>query len=220
MPPYINTIGYRVFLGLNQYFVASDVGYGKMQWYAFHGEPPSCRTFPEGKKKRLMDLFGNWCNEVKTLISETPEDMIMQRDIYDRDIINTWGIGRVTLLGDAAHPMQPNLGLGGCMAIEDCYQLILELDKVGSGFEESEVTSALRRYEKKRIPRVRVLHTASRMASKMLVNYRPYIEFQLWPLSKLTDMQIKHPGIHVARALLKFTLPQFVNWMISGHGLW
>lgn len=44
--------------------------------------------------------------------------MILQRDIYDRDMINTWGIGRVTLLGDAAHPMQPNLGQGGCMAIE------------------------------------------------------------------------------------------------------
>lgn len=77
--------------------------------------------FSAGKKKKLMDLFGNWCNEVKTLISETPENMILQRDIYDRDIINTWGIGRVTLLGDAAHPMQPNLGLGGCMAIEVCY---------------------------------------------------------------------------------------------------
>ena len=65
-----------------------------------------------------MDLFGNWCNEVIALISETPENMILQRDIYDRDLINTWGIDRVTLLGDAAHPMQPNLGQGGCMAIE------------------------------------------------------------------------------------------------------
>ncbi|XP_027338651.1 zeaxanthin epoxidase, chloroplastic-like [Abrus precatorius] len=220
MPPYIDTIGYRVFLGLNQYFVASDVGHGKMQWYAFHGEPPSSASFPEGKKKRLLDLFGNWCNEVVTLISETPEHMILQRDIYDRDMINTWGVGRVTLLGDAAHPMQPNLGQGGCMAIEDCYQLILELDKVAEhGSEESEVISALKRYEKKRIPRVRVVHTASRMASKMLVNYQPYIEFKIWPLSNLTKMQIKHPGIDVARALLKFTFPQFITWMISGHGL-
>lgn len=52
------------------------------------------------------------------LISETPEDMILQRDIYDRDMIYSWGVGCVTLLGDAAHPMQPNLGQGGCMAIE------------------------------------------------------------------------------------------------------
>ncbi|KAG4990077.1 hypothetical protein AAZX31_09G000400 [Glycine max] len=222
VPPYIDTVGYRVFLGLNQYFVASDVGHGKMQWYAFHGEPPSSDPFPEaGKKKRLLDLFGNWCDEVIALISETPEHMIIQRDIYDRDMINTWGIGRVTLLGDAAHPMQPNLGQGGCMAIEDCYQLILELDKVAKhGSDGSEVISALRRYEKKRIPRVRVLHTASRMASQMLVNYRPYIEFKFWPLSNVTTMQIKHPGIHVAQALFKFTFPQFVTWMIAGHGLW
>jgi len=55
---------------------------------------------------------------VIALISETSENMILQRDIYDRDLINTWGIDRVTLLGDAAHPMQPNLGQGGCMAIE------------------------------------------------------------------------------------------------------
>lgn len=68
-----------------------------------------------------MDLFGKWCNEVITLISDTPEDMILQRDIYDRDMIYTWGIGRVTLIGDAAHPMQPNLGQGGCMAIEVGY---------------------------------------------------------------------------------------------------
>ena len=47
--------------------------------------------------------------------------MILQRDIYDRDMIYSWGIGRVTLLGDAAHPMQPNLGQGGCMAIEVWY---------------------------------------------------------------------------------------------------
>ncbi|KAK7405454.1 hypothetical protein VNO78_06759 [Psophocarpus tetragonolobus] len=220
VPPYIDTIGYRVFLGLNQYFVATDVGHGHMQWYAFHREPPSNDPFPEDKKKRLLDLFGNWCNEVIALISETPEHMILRRDIYDRDMINTWGIGRVTLLGDAAHPMQPNLGQGGCMAIEDCYQLILELDNVAKdGSYGPEVISALRRYEKKRIPRVRVLHAASRMASKMLVNYQPYIEFKFWPLSQNeTNMQIKHPGIHVAQALFKFVFPQFVDWMIAGHG--
>lgn len=52
------------------------------------------------------------------LIQETPESMILQRDIYDRDMIYSWGTGRVALLGDAAHPLQPNLGIGGCMAIE------------------------------------------------------------------------------------------------------
>ncbi|KAK9283022.1 hypothetical protein L1049_011249 [Liquidambar formosana] len=150
VPPYIDTVGYRVFLGLNQYFVASDVGNGKMQWYAFHKEPPMKTDPPRGKRKRLLELFRNWCNEVITLISETPDYMILQRDIYDRDMIYSWGVGRVTLLGDAAHPMQPNLGQGGCMAIEDCYQLILELDDVAKSSSNvrlsEEIISALRRY--------------------------------------------------------------------------
>ena len=39
VPADIDTVGYRVFLGNSQYFVSSDVGGGKMQWYAFHKEP-------------------------------------------------------------------------------------------------------------------------------------------------------------------------------------
>uniref|UniRef100_A0A7N2M104 FAD-binding domain-containing protein n=1 Tax=Quercus lobata TaxID=97700 RepID=A0A7N2M104_QUELO len=141
VPPYIDTVGYRVFLGLNQYFVALYVGNEKMQWYAFHKgrpqrnttDPPSC-----GKKKRLLELFGNWCNEVITLIMETPEHMVLQRDIYDRDMISCWGIGRVTLLGDAAHPMLPNLGQGGCMAIESIWDVVS-----GSRRQNSHVASIL-----------------------------------------------------------------------------
>ncbi|GFY92135.1 zeaxanthin epoxidase [Actinidia rufa] len=174
VPPYVDTVGYRVFLGSNQYFVASDVGSGKMQWYAFHKEAPM-NDDPPGKKERLLELFGSWCSEVVTLISETAEDMILQRDIYDRDMIYPWGIGRVTLLGDAAHPMQPNLGQGGCMAIEDCYQLILELDKVAQdGYDvclSNEIVLALKRYEKKRMYRVSIVHAMSRMASKMLATF-------------------------------------------------
>lgn len=79
---------------------------------------------PAGKKRLLEEKFGKWCDEVIALIQETPESMILQREIYDRDMIYSWGIGRVALLGDAAHPLQPNLGQGGCMAIEVCYHLI------------------------------------------------------------------------------------------------
>ncbi|KAM7472448.1 hypothetical protein LguiA_010631 [Lonicera macranthoides] len=224
VPPYIDYIGYRVFLGLNQYFVASDVGKGKMQWYAFHKESPFNPDDPlTGKKEKLIGLFGSWCRDVVTLISKTQEDMILQRDIYDRDMIYSWGIGRVTLLGDAAHPMQPNLGQGGCMAIEDCYQLILELDKVaksGHDFSTSnEITSALKRYEKKRMIRVSTVHTVSRMASKMLSSYQPYIAFGPITLFHLPRIKILHPAIHIARAILHFCLPKFMTWLLTGPGL-
>ncbi|KAL6288407.1 hypothetical protein ACE6H2_005917 [Prunus campanulata] len=143
--------------------------------------------------------------------------MILQRDIYDRDMIYSWGIGRVALLGDAAHPLQPNLGQGGCMAIEDCYQLIHELDQVPNTGSDA-ICSALRRYAKKRIRRVGIVHAATRMASEMLALYQPCIQFKTGPLAHLSTLQITHPAFPMARAFLQYLLPEFMTWMIAGHG--
>ncbi|BFG20083.1 hypothetical protein CerSpe_063580 [Prunus speciosa] len=218
VPPYIDSVGYRIFLGLNQCFVALDVGNGNMQWFAFHKQPPMSTDPPEGKKKKLLEeIFGKWCDEVVALIQETPENMILQRDIYDRDMIYSWGIGRVALLGDAAHPLQPNLGQGGCMAIEDCYQLIHELDQVPNTGSDA-ICSALRRYAKKRIRRVGIVHAATRMASEMLALYQPCIQFKTGPLAHLSTLQITHPAFPMARAFLQYLLPEFMTWMIAGHG--
>jgi zeaxanthin epoxidase len=49
-------VGYRVFLGNCQYFVSSDVGGGKMQWYAFHKEPAGGRDEDGQRKGRLLKV--------------------------------------------------------------------------------------------------------------------------------------------------------------------
>ena len=95
--------------------------------YGFHKEPAGGQDVPGGKKERLLHIFGHWTDMVTDLIKATPEADVLRRDIYDRPPILRWTSGRVALLGDSAHAMQPNLGQGGCMAIEDGYQLAKDL---------------------------------------------------------------------------------------------
>ncbi|KAI7746915.1 hypothetical protein M8C21_020644 [Ambrosia artemisiifolia] len=214
IPPDIDTVGYRVFLGHKQYFVSSDVGGGKMQWYAFHKEPAGGTDKPDGKKERLLEIFGGWCDNVVDLLLATDEEAILRRDIFDRTPKFTWGKGRVTLLGDSVHAMQPNLGQGGCMAIE--------LDKAWKKSTESgapiDITSSLRRYEDARRLRVAVIHGLARMAAIMASTYKAYLGVGLGPLSFLTNFRIPHPGRVGGRFFIDIGMPLMLSWVLGGNG--
>jgi 2-polyprenyl-6-methoxyphenol hydroxylase-like FAD-dependent oxidoreductase len=72
---------------------------------------------------------------------------MIRTDIHDRSPIMRWADGRVVLLGDAAHPMTPNLGQGGCQAIEDAVVLSRALarhDGVSAAFHEYEAARVRR----------------------------------------------------------------------------
>ncbi|MBV9803814.1 MAG: FAD-dependent monooxygenase [Solirubrobacterales bacterium] len=77
--------------------------------------------------------------------------------LYDRDPIAQWTRGRVTVLGDAAHPMLPYLGQGACQAIEDGCVLAAAL-----AAEPDDPLAALARYERTRRPRASQVVLASR----------------------------------------------------------
>ncbi|GMI68830.1 ABA DEFICIENT 1, IMPAIRED IN BABA-INDUCED STERILITY 3, NON-PHOTOCHEMICAL QUENCHING 2 [Hibiscus trionum] len=220
VPADIESVGYRVFLGHKQYFVSSDVGAGKMQWYAFHKESPG-GVDTNGKKERLLKIFEGWCDNVIDLIVATDEDAILRRDIYDRTPSLTWGRGRVTLLGDSIHAMQPNMGQGGCMAIEDGYQLALELDKAWNGSVESktaiDVVSSLRSYERARRLRVAIIHGMARMAAIMASTYKAYLGVGLGPLSFLTKFRIPHPGRVGGRFFIDLAMPVMLSWVLGGN---
>ena len=64
-----------------------------------------------------------------------------------------WGKGNVTLSGDASHPMTPNLGQGGCTALEDAVLLAAEVSKAFEAKGTSGLEPALRRYEQRRSAR-------------------------------------------------------------------
>jgi len=63
--------------------------------------------------------FAGWHKDVTDIISGTPPEGCFRWSLHTRGALDSWVIGRATLLGDAAHPMTPFLGMGAALAIED-----------------------------------------------------------------------------------------------------
>ena len=176
--------GYKVYIGPQRYFVTSDVGDGRIQWYAFFALPPGTKKAPSGwggsvrdeqanPEENLVDyiksLHEGWSDEIMTILDATPPDSVEQRDLYDRapEFFRSWAKGNVVLMGDAVHAMMPNLGQGGCQAIEDAYVLgeILENVKTTEKLEDG-----LQEFYRKRILRVSAVQFLSRLASDLIIN--------------------------------------------------
>ena len=149
-----------------------------IQWYAFLNIPPGGVPPESSKGEGAIDFlrpqFEGWSDEVFQLLESTPFEEVEQRDLYDRAPQVTWATGRVCLLGDAAHPMMPNLGQGGCMAIEDAFVLGRELGRVNH--ERASIPLALKRYNQNRAIRAASVQGMSRLSSAILFQYNHPVE--------------------------------------------
>jgi 2-polyprenyl-6-methoxyphenol hydroxylase-like FAD-dependent oxidoreductase len=74
-------------------------------------------------KAYLLETFGTWHPPIPALLERTPAETILESRIVDRAPIPRWHADNLLLLGDAAHPMTPDLGQGGGQAIEDAVVL-------------------------------------------------------------------------------------------------
>ena len=135
--------------GIGKRFGILRIGNGNFTWYATMNAPPDHRDASDGRQREILDEFAGWHAPVLDLIAATSDDAILKHPAYDVAPLRRWSSRRVTLLGDAAHPCTPNLGQGGCMALEDA----LVLAKCFAN--ESSVETALSRYEYLRRTRTR-----------------------------------------------------------------
>ena len=104
----------------------------------------------------FLDLYHDFHPDVKEIIKVLPPELLFKWALRDRAPLSDWTNGRVTVLGDAAHPMTPFLGQGAVMAIEDGMV-------VGRCFHEaSNIGEALALYEGSRKERANGVQLQSR----------------------------------------------------------
>ncbi|MFC4908652.1 FAD-dependent monooxygenase [Actinomadura gamaensis] len=103
---------------------------------------PAGASAPDGEKAELTRLFGSWHAPIPELVGKAGP--ILRNDVrYLDEPLPAMHRGKVALLGDAAHPMTPNLGQGACQAVED--GIVLAHEMTGGG--------GLPAYTRARLPR-------------------------------------------------------------------
>jgi 2-polyprenyl-6-methoxyphenol hydroxylase-like FAD-dependent oxidoreductase len=133
---------------------------GQVYCYAAAPAKPGARASDE--LAELVRLFGTWHEPIPALLA-----MASQRDVLRHDVaelaepLPSFDRGRVALLGDAAHPMTPNLGQGACQALEDA----AVISRLAAGTDPDAVAGMLARYTAARLPRTTDVVRWSRRAA-------------------------------------------------------
>ena len=163
--------GSAVFIAPGQIFVRYPIRHGALQnFVAFStAEEWADEGWSQtGKTDLLRAMFEHFHSEVVDLLAAFPGQECHKWGLFARQPLRRWVRGRVTVLGDAAHPMLPWFGQGAATSIEDAVVLTRCLD-------ESETTEeALQRYEAARMERVTVVHRESLLGGERLVGTDPY----------------------------------------------
>lgn len=113
-----------------------------------------------GEIAALAAEYSGWDDRVGQTIAALTETFVW--GIYDRPPLTRWTVGRVALLGDAAHPMVPHLGQGAGQAIEDAYTLGVLL----KGASARDLAGRLEAYEQLRRPRTSLVQGVARQAGQ------------------------------------------------------
>ena len=116
----------------------------------------------------VVEEFDGWCDDVVSIIRATPGGLCHRWALHSRVPLDSWINGRVSLLGDAAHPMTPFHGMGAGMAIEDAAVLARCFEASGNDWQ-----GALQRYERARLTRANKFHVASLDRGKTYMSSKP-----------------------------------------------
>jgi 2-polyprenyl-6-methoxyphenol hydroxylase-like FAD-dependent oxidoreductase len=135
---------------------------GRVYCYAAAPAAPGARNGDE--LAELVRLFGRWHEPIPALLAAARPQDVIRRDVAELAApLPSFHRGRTVLLGDAAHPMTPNLGQGACQALEDAAVLA----RLATGTGPDAVPAMIARYTAARLPRTTDVVRWSRRAADM-----------------------------------------------------
>jgi salicylate hydroxylase len=157
--PHWPTDRWLMWLGKGKHFLAFPVRAGKLVNYV--GFVPADRQMKEswsapGDPDVLRAEFAGWDPRIEGLLQHV--EKTFRWALYDREPLPSWTRGRLTLLGDAAHPMLPHLGQGANQSIEDGMALATILSRANN----KTAPAALLAYERLRRERVAQVQRGAR----------------------------------------------------------
>ncbi len=181
----------QVLFGPGARAVLHHVGGDRLFWaVVLYGDASGPET--RADRDELVARFAGWHGSVEAAIAATAQEQIAQLQIYDREPIASWGVGRVTLLGDAAHPMTTNLSQGVCQVLEDAAMLGRCVQDV------EDIELALKAYEQARIARTTTLVNQSSRIARAGAWRRP---LTCAVRDRLTALILGGPGLKAHRQL-------------------
>ncbi|NXY96194.1 FAD-dependent monooxygenase [Streptomyces sp. BR123] len=156
--------------GRGERFGIVPLGDGGAYLYATAVVPEGYR--PADVRAELLRRYGTWHDPIPALIGRIDPAAVLQHDLYDLAApLPRFHHGRIAWLGDAAHAMTPNLGQGGCQAVEDAVVLAHLLDAAAGS--EAGIPAALAAYSAARCARTDAIRVRSRRAGRVAAQAHP-----------------------------------------------
>ena len=155
----------------------------------------------EGDLAEVKQTYAGWNQRLLALFDAS--ERCYKWALYDREPLAQWGKDRVTLLGDSAHAMLPYLAQGAAQSIEDGCVLASQIKRT-----PEELASALRRYERLRIPRTRRIQLGARARGKH--NHLPSAWARFWRDTRLALRRLVAPKatMHQAEWIYSYDVAQ------------
>ncbi|KAK4700958.1 hypothetical protein P7C70_g5282, partial [Phenoliferia sp. Uapishka_3] len=222
MTDYVDTDCWTQFVGDGKRVAMMPMGDGGKFYFYFDASPERGPDIPlptaSGYKAELREHFAGWHPAVQRLIDVVDESKIARAEIHDTDPLPTLidPSGRALLIGDAAHATAPDLGQGGCQAMEDALVVALLLKKeCGAGDVKptaEELVRVVNQYQDIRAARVAslVLRARARAETTHALNGMP--ETEAWYVELKSET-----GERIINGLCKTieTMPDIINNVVD-----